>query len=448
LLLGHTNVGKEILLPSTSLTTHVVVLGSTGSGKSGLILNITEELNKENIPVILVDIKGDMVNFALQDKYVPVQCITPGATHGEAINVLADLEDPSKAPIIISTILSMIGENPDPLHSRAHAYLFEVLKNLYEPTLENLVIECQEPSISYIGAMLLNDAFPKKERMTLARKLNMLLMSPSFEAWKHGGKLDIDEIIKNKGITIYSVAHLVNKDEQNFAISFLANEVLQWIKTQAGTKDVRLIVGIDECLGLFPPYPANPPTKEPIMKLLKQARAFGVGCILGTQNPVDIDYKALSNCNTWFIGRMTANKDRAKVASGMAASGRVKESVISDLIATLQPRQFIVSTHNLLSVFRTKDSNCDLRGPLVPEEVTELYKKGYLVNMNNSNEYSTYEYSEEEYPEYTTSNIEEEYPTGSFKFKQAFAEVGALGLLGFILIKLFDLCAEYLKTVL
>jgi hypothetical protein len=448
LFIGNTENGADLILSSKVLTTHVAVLGSTGSGKSGLILNMTEELRKENIPVILVDIKGDMINFALQKDYFPVQCITPGGTHGESINVLADLSDPDKAPTILSAILSMIGEDPDPLHSRAHAYLSSVMEYMMFPNLYDLVVECQEPYISQIGAMSLDDAFPKKERMALARKLNMLLVSPSFASWQQGEKLDIDKIVNTKGVTIYSVAHLINKDEQNFAISFLANEVLQWIKHQAGSKEVKLILGIDECLGLFPPYPANPPSKEPILKLLKQARAFGVGCILGTQNPVDIDYKALSNCNTWLIGRMTAVKDREKVASAIAAIGQVKESIISAMIASLNPRQFILSASNTLAVFRTRDSKCELRGTLVSEEIIDRYGEAYWTLLDNNEPYIQ-EYDEPiDLTDKKVSNTIEEFTVKEFNIKEALLELSIMGGIAYVFIKLFELFAKYLKEVL
>lgn len=379
MFLGHTH-NEELTLDHDLLTTHAAVFGSTGSGKTGLLLGMVEELYDAEVPVILVDIKGDMVNVALQNG-LNVRCLTPGGTHGEAVNVLADLHHTETAPTAISALLSMVGEDNDPLTSEAHAFLSAVLEALVgTPTLEDLVWCCQNPVFNTIGALDLEDAFPRKARTNLARKLNTLLVSPSFQAWRLGLDLNIDDLIENKGIVIYSVAHLQNADEQAFAISFLLNEVLRWTKAQKGSDKLRLVLAIDECVGLLPPV-ANPATKEPIMLLLKQARAFGVGLILATQNPVDIDYKAMSNCATWFVGRMTADRDRKRVLAGMVSAG-----VSADVdIAGLKPREFVLARHAAGNVFTSRDVSCDLRGPMVPMEITELYDSfnlGYGCGIN------------------------------------------------------------------
>lgn len=193
--------------------------------------------------------------------------------------------------------------------------------------------------------------------------------------------LEIDDLIKEKGITVYSVAHLLNSEEQSFAISFLLNEILRWTKSQKGSSTLRLALVVDECVGLLPPYPLNPPTKETLMIMLKQARAFGVGCILATQNPVDIDYKAMSNCNTWFVGRMTAERDRDRVVSGMVAAGKGLGGplAMNKLIAGLKPRHFTIAGPDSGAVFKSRDVACELRGPMVPAEVEELYNDSYLT---------------------------------------------------------------------
>jgi hypothetical protein len=362
------------------LTTHAAVFGSTGSGKTGLLIGMVEELYEDNIPVILVDIKGDMVNVALQDGRINVRCLTPGGTHGEAVNVLADLTDPAKASAAISALLSMIGEDPDPLRSTEHAFLSAVIDYSEIISLEGIVYGCSNPGFLELGALMLDDAFPRKNRLALARKLNTLLVSPSFKNWRLGMDLEIDDLIKEGGITVYSVAHLLNAEEQSFAISFLLNEVLRWTRSQKGSSTLRLVLAIDECVGLLPPT-ANPPTKEPIMLLLKQARAFGVGLILATQNPVDIDYKAMSNCNTWFVGRMTAERDRDRVVSGMVAAGKGLGGplAMNKLIAGLKPRHFTIAGPDSGAVFKSRDVACQLRGPMVPTEVAELYNDSYLT---------------------------------------------------------------------
>lgn len=373
----HTDV---LTLDHDALTTHAAVFGSTGSGKTGLLVGMVEELYHAEVPVILVDIKGDMVNVALQDVRKQVRCLTPGSTHGEAVNVLADLKDPEKASGAVSALLAMVGVDPDPISGNSHPYLSAVLDSLEERTLENLVVNCHNPIIEKLGQMPLDSAFPAKARLSLARKLNNLLVSETFKAWRLGTDLNIDDLVANNGITVYAVSHL-HEGEQTFAISFLLNEVLRWTKAQKGSDKLRLALVIDECVGLLPPAPANPSTKEPIMLLLKQARAFGVGLILATQNPVDIDYKAMSNCATWFVGRMSADKDIQRVHTGMVAAGVSTKIDISGLPS----RAFVLARHDVGEIFRSRNVGCDLRGPMVPREIAEMYDTCHLFYGSKEN---------------------------------------------------------------
>jgi hypothetical protein len=473
MFLGHQHSGGTVNLDHDVLTTHAAVFGSTGSGKTGLLIGMVEELNKDNIPVILVDIKGDMVNVALQDGDVKVRCLTPGGTHGEAVNVLADITDPTKASATISALLSMIGEDPDPLRSTAHAFLSAVIDDFEIVSLEGMVYGCSNPGFLELGALSLDDAFPKKNRLGLARKLNTLLVSPTFKTWRVGMDLEIDDLIKDKGITVYSVAHLLNSEEQSFAISFLLNELLRWTKSQNGSSALRLVLAIDECVGLLPPV-ANPPTKEPIMLLLKQARAFGVGLILATQNPVDIDYKAMSNCNTWFVGRMTAERDRDRVVSGMVDAGKGLGGplAINKLIAGLKPRHFTVVGPDSGATFKSRDVNCDLQGPMVPSEITKMYEEKYITygwwkNAQNANrargivhgvveagktideDYLIDEWITSPQDEKGVEIIEEVMNKSELpNVKEAAIGLGILAVAAWSFMQVFDVVATYIKEVL
>ena len=439
MFLGTKKDGTKLELDSKALTTHAAVLGSTGSGKSGLIIDIVEELQSEDIPVILLDIKGDMVNIALQEEYHKVQYLSPGGEHGDAVNVLANLGDRSRRSAIVSGLLAMVGENPDPMNG-THMYLSTVLFYLVDPTIESLIESCLNPEFEYLGALPIDDAYPKRRRAALARKLNALLMSPSFEGWTTGQELNLDQIVKQRGVTIYSVAHLVNEDEQIFAITFLMDELVKWMKKQSGSVEPRLVVAIDECLGLLPPYPLNPSTKEPILQLLKQARAFGMGMVLGTQNPVDIDYKALSNCNTWFVGRMTAVRDRDKVASAMASLGEFSSSMVSSLISKLDRRNFLMSSNNELSIFKTRDTKSKLEGPKTADEVIDLYASGHLVYRDAEEYEYEYEYEPEEKQSRIRELIPEEYEMGA-----ALATVVALAMYGLIALEIVKEAIEWLR---
>lgn len=468
MFLGHTKTdykegSKALNLDHDVLTTHAAVFGSTGSGKTGLLLGMVEELQDSNIPVILIDIKGDMVNVALQKVgSANVRCLTPGGTHGEAVNVLAALKDTSKASKVVSALLSMVGEDPDPIKSTAHAYLCEILNNMEFITLDGLVYSCLNPGFTHLGALSLDAAFPLKARSSLARKLNTLLVSPTFQAWRHGLDLNIDDLIESKGIVVYSVAHLQSADEQSFAISFLLNELLRWTKSQGGSERLRLVLGIDECVGLLPPV-ANPPTKEPIMLLLKQARAFGVGCILATQNPVDIDYKAMSNCNTWLIGKLASQRDRARVISGAVSAGTGDQGDLEYNLKSLQKREFVLSRSNACSAFKTKDVGCELRGPLVPSEIEDLYKDNILSydNMEQAVCAARARHGvgapEEVVEEATEQKIEEEYlleerivsmsKNNIPNVAEAAIGLGLLALCAWSFMAVFDVAATYFKDL-
>ena len=374
--LGNDTKGLLATLEPDTLTTHAAIFGTTGSGKTGLLLGIAEDVYGTGVPVILVDIKGDMCNIALDDETSrTVRCLTPGASHGEPVNVFADLRRPERASKAISQLLAMIGEDPDPFRSTAHAFLLSVLREQAQPSLVSLIHGCADPKQSELGALSLDRAIPATKRTALARKLNTLFMSEEFTPWLEGIDMDIQNLVDHGDIVVYSVAHL-EQDQQEYAIAFLMNELVRWMKTQEGSGNLRLMVGIDECVGLFPPV-KKPATKEPIMTILKQGRAFGLGLVLATQNPVDIDYKAMSNCNTWFLGRMTADRDRQRVIAGLCAANSGDEEWYHAKVAGLKKRQFVLSTSG--QTFTTRSLNMDLRGPMTPMEIREAYDEGYLT---------------------------------------------------------------------
>jgi hypothetical protein len=231
--------------------------------------------------------------------------------------------------------------------------------------------------------MDIDQAFPKRSRTLLAAKLNNLLVAPTFKTWRDGVRLSLDEMLKPRRddkvpVIVYSVAHLVEQGEQQFAIQLLLNEVIPWMKRLGGAHYLRAALVIDECVGLMPPHPANPPTKTPLLLLLKQARAFGVGVILASQNPVDLDYKGMSNCQTWLIGRLQMGKDKERVIKNICSASSNTEQDMERHIGRLQPRQFLLSTPKGSAVFNTRDVACELRGPMVATEVSAMYADGFL----------------------------------------------------------------------
>ena len=224
---------------------------------------------------------------------------------------------------MVSGLLGLLGIDADPIGSREHILLANILEGAWRQGLSldmtGMIQAVQKPAFDKLGAFDLETFFPAKDRLKLAMQLNNLLASPGFATWMTGEPLDAQRLLftaeGKPRISIISIAHL-NDAERMFIVTLVLNEVITWMRAQSGTSSLRAILYMDEIFGYFPPT-ANPPSKLPMLTLLKQARAFGLGCVLATQNPVDLDYKGLANCGTWFIGRLQTERDKLRVIEGL-----------------------------------------------------------------------------------------------------------------------------------
>jgi hypothetical protein len=322
---------------------------------------------------------------------------TPGSTAGIPVSILKSfapppqviLEDEELLRERISTtatsLLGIIGIEADPIRSREHILISTILGLAWKEQLDigiaGLIQQIQTPPVTRIGVMDLDSFYPPKERFALALALNNLLAAPGFNTWLEGEPLEINSILytpegKPK-ISIFSIAHL-NDSERMFFVSLLLNQILGWMRTQSGTTSLRSILYMDEIFGFFPPV-ANPPSKTPLLTLLKQARAFGVGIVLATQNPVDLDYKGLSNTGTWFIGRLQTERDKARVMEGLegvATTNGVKwdRQGMEQTLAGLSNRIFLMNNVHDDSpvIFETRWAMSYLRGPLTRNQIKLL----------------------------------------------------------------------------
>jgi len=319
---------------------------------------------------------------------------TPGSTAGLPVSILksfaapgaAIIEDPEllreRVNATATALLGLLGIQADPVQSREHILLATILSNAWKQgkdlDLGALIQAVQSPSVSRIGVLDLEAFYPAKERFGLSMSLNNLLASPGFEAWLEGEPLDIASLLYTPQgkprVSIFSIAHLGDA-ERMFFVSLLLNQTLGWMRMQSGTTSLRAILYMDEIFGYFPPV-ANPPSKQPLLTLLKQARAFGVGIVLATQNPVDLDYKGLSNAGTWFIGRLQTERDRNRVLDGLesAAGGGVDRQRMERILSQLKNRVFLM--HNVHEdapvVFETRWVMSYLRGPLTRTQIKKL----------------------------------------------------------------------------
>ncbi len=320
-----------------------------------------------------------------------VMVYTPGSDAGTPVSVLSSLNAPAgdagaellseRASGVASSVLSLIGIDADPVRSREHILLSTILQSAWAEKrgldLAALVAAVQSPPVTRVGVMELESFFPSKERFELAMLINNLIAAPRFQSFLSGAPIDIDRMLYGeKGkpcIAIFSVAHL-DDAERMFFVSLLLNEVVSWTRTRSGTSSLRAIVYMDEVFGYLPPT-AAPPSKKPLLTLLKQARAFGVGVVLATQNPVDLDYKALSNAGTWFIGRLQTERDKKRLADGLAsAASGIGGEDIEKTIGALTPRVFFLhNTHESAPVvFQTRWALSYLAGPLTREQIRRL----------------------------------------------------------------------------
>ena len=244
----------------------------------------------------------------------------------------------------------------------------------------DLIAQIGNPPFDKIGVFDVNTFFPSDKRMALAMKINALIASPSFKLWCEGERLNIAKMLFDENgrarANIFSIAHL-NDDERMFFVTLLLGEMIKWMRTTSGTSSLRAILYMDEIYGFFPPN-GNPPSKTPMLTLLKQARAFGLGCVLSTQNPVDLDYKGLSNIGTWFIGRLQSAQDKERVISGLSGIGSnpIDKSVLMEKISNLKKRNFLVKNINedVLRVIETRFALSYLKGPLSNEQISNLMK--------------------------------------------------------------------------
>jgi len=439
-----------VLYDAKDLTTHAVIIGMTGSGKTGLGVGILEEAALDHIPVIAIDPKGDMGNVLLTfpqlraedfrpwvnarsaadkgqstDEYaagqaalwkkglgewgqtgerikqlrknVDMAIYTPGSNAGLPISVLQSFTAPDAALIddvdlyrervqaTATGILTLLDIDADPVASREHILLSRLLDHAWRDgrdlDIASLIAEIQDPPIKKVGVMTLDSFFPAKDRFALAMRLNNLLAAPGFEAWMQGEPLNSKNLLytpegKPK-ISVMSIAHL-DEAQRMFFVSMLLNELIGWMRAQQGTSSLRAILYMDEIFGYMPPV-ANPPSKKLFLTLLKQARAYGLGLVLATQNPVDLDYKGLSNTGTWFIGRLQTERDKARVMEGLegASDGNFNKQKMERTLAGLGKRRFLL--HNVHEdeavVFGTRWVLSYLAGPLTRDNIKALMSK-------------------------------------------------------------------------
>ena len=332
----------------------------------------------------------------LQDA-VDMAIYTPGSSAGLPLTVLRSFNAPPPSLVeddeayrdrvasAVSGLLALLGVDADPIASREHILLSNLLdqswRNGRDLDLPGLIHAVQSPTFDKVGVIDLETFYPAKDRFALALKMNNLIASPGFAAWMQGEALDVPSLLYTPEgkprIAIMSIAHL-NDAERMFFVTILLNEVLAWARNQSGTSSLRAVLYMDEIYGYFPPT-ATPPSKKPMLTLLKQGRAFGLGVVLATQNPVDLDYKGLSNAGAWFLGRLQTRRDKDRVLDGLegasnATGASFDRKQMDETLSALGKRVFVMNNvhEDRPIVFETRWALSYLRGPLTREQVQTL----------------------------------------------------------------------------
>jgi hypothetical protein len=439
---------EPLLYDAKDLCTHAVIVGMTGSGKTGLAVALLEEAAIDGIPVIAIDPKGDLGNLLLtfpaldaasfrpwideaeatRRGHTPDEeaqsvadrwrgglaewdqsperitrfaaaadraIYTPGSRAGRPLALLRSLAAPAAAVIsdeealrervqsTASGLLGLLGIDADPLRSREHILVSTLLDRAWRDAknldLGALIASVQKPPLEKVGVLDLESFFPVKERGELALALNNLAASPAFAAWAEGEALDAARLLYTEDgrprISIVSIAHLSDA-ERMFIVTLVLTELVSWMRAQPGTSSLRALLYMDEVFGFFPPV-ANPPAKTPMLTLLKQARAYGLGVVLATQNPVDLDYKGLSNAGTWFLGRLSTERDKARVIEGLegvAAGAGFDRASLDATLSALPPRTFLLRNvhEDEPVVFQSRWALSYLAGPLTRGQIRNL----------------------------------------------------------------------------
>ncbi len=354
--------GGEYILNSNSLTRHCVVFGATGSGKTVLSKSIVEAAALAGVPVLAIDPKGDIGSLAVRprdldsgsyieeihrsghneldvvrfNENVEVRIFTPRSGMGIPVSLSPKLEVPGNFQTILaddpplayemleitsSTIGKLVGFDED--EKVKLAFIAAILEHYWTHgravEIRDLVEGVRNPPFEKFGELRTEDVFDRKERAELLTRMNLLLTDPGIKSWFIGEPIDFDRWFMTGAKTPINVVDLrsvAGEAERQVFVEYLLEQLFFWMIRQKGSQALKYLLYFDEIHGFCPPVRA-PASKKILIRLVKMARAFGLGMVLATQNPSDLDYKVLSNANIRFVGSLPMRQDIERIRLGL-----------------------------------------------------------------------------------------------------------------------------------
>lgn len=435
--------GSKFEMDRAALTKHAIILGATGSGKTVLSKVIVEEAALQGIPTFAIDPKGDIGNLAfkspsfdfarwsgkeadalktdrqsyaadLKKTYgekarefgvrpgsasdfakVKVRIFTPKSSAGLAVGISPDLSVPKNFERLLSSDIASAADLLD-LTSynllrlagfgegdrKEITFVSAILENAWKAgrslTIQDLIRSIVNPPFASVGSMHVSDVISEKERRGLATKINLLVSDPKLRSWSAAEPLNFTQLFSEPSVNILDLRNIQSEQEKRLFVELVLQQLFQWLIKQGSAQTLRYLLYFDEIAGYCPPV-REPPSKKLLLLLIKQARAFGLGLLLASQNAVDLDYKVISNANVRFIGRLGAQRDIQRVSVGLELGSYAEREV-----ARLKAGEFFCNVFDpkFRSVIKSRWPLTYHRGPLENSEIAEL-----MAEYKDSGEY-------------------------------------------------------------
>jgi len=335
---------NPVYLSFQSLLRHAAIIGSSGSGKTTLGKVIIEEALKANYSALLIDPQGDLCSLVIPNcpewdafiKTISFKIFTPGSEKGIALS-LNPLQQPPSSLFTDREYLYMLLDNVSSILLTIMGYSSKKTTPNEKPILEALIydfwtanhplnfvalanaIETADTITSLVDGqqVSIESLISSSKKRDLIHNLTKLGTGTDGLFFQGKEQLKVSELVgQNASLYIMNLMGVgTDPNRRQLVISWILRQIYDWIlqNPQSSQEQLRFILYFDEIADFLPPHPNDPPSKKMLTLLLRQARKYGVACILATQSPGTIDYKALDNVSTFFIGKIPSEQSYKKI---------------------------------------------------------------------------------------------------------------------------------------